>query len=56
MLGVYDLESSGATIRTINDAEFRDFYYSRYGAQRWEEKYERNATVIITRQRDILNR
>jgi len=55
-LSVYDLKPPGPVLRTLSDAEVREFYYAKYGAERWEEEFGRNVSLIISTNQAALTR
>lgn len=55
-LSVYDLKPPGPVLRTLSDAEVRQFYYQKYGAEKWEEDFGRNVSFIITTNQKALSR
>lgn len=55
-LSVYDLKPPGPVLRTLSDAEIRQFYYQKYGAEKWEEDFGRNVSFIITTNQKALSR
>lgn len=55
-LSVYDLNPPGPVLRTFSDGEIRNFYYNLYGAQLWEEGYQRNVSLVVANSQEALDR
>jgi len=55
-LSVYDLKPPGPVMKTFSDSEIRDFYYNLYGAQLWEETFQRNVSVVVASSQAALDR
>jgi hypothetical protein len=36
--------------------QFREFYYRLYGPDRWENEFRRNASLIVAKNRAVLQR
>ena len=53
---MYDLKPPGPVLRTLSDGEIRQFYYAKYGAEKWEEEFGRNVSLIITTNQAALQR
>jgi hypothetical protein len=53
---VYDLKPPGPVLRTLSDAEIRQFYYEKYGAEKWEQEFGRNVSFIITTNTEAFKR
>jgi len=55
-LSVYDLKPPGPVLRTFSDGEIRNFYYNLYGAELWEEGYQRNVSLVVANSQAALDR
>lgn len=53
---VVDLNPPGPVLRTVADDEFRSFYHQRYGAMEWEAVFGRNVSMVVARNRAVLER
>ena len=53
---VADLNPPGPVLRTVADDEFRAFYHRRYGPMQWEAVYGRNVSLVVARNRAVLER
>lgn len=53
---VADLNPPGPVLRTVADDEFRAFYHQRYGPMQWEAVFGRNVSLIVARNREVLER
>lgn len=53
---VADLNPPGPVLRTVSDDEFRAFYHQRYGPMQWEAVYGRNVSLVVARNRAVLER
>lgn len=53
---VYDLNLPGPVLRSISDNEFRAFYRKMYGNATWELTYGRNVSLVVVKNRAVLDR
>lgn len=53
---VYDLNLPGPLLRSVSDDEFRAFYRTLYGNDTWEISYGRNVSLVVVRNRAVLDR
>ena len=53
---VTDLNPPGPVVRTVADDEFRAFYHQLYGPMQWEAVYGRNVSLVVARNRAVLER
>lgn len=55
-ISVADLNPQGPVLRTVSDDQFRAFYHERYGAMQWEAMFGRNVSLVVARNRGVLER
>jgi len=55
-ISVADLNPPGPVLRSVGDDEFRAFYHKRYGALQWEAVFGRNVSLVVVRNRAVLER
>ena len=55
-LSVVDLNIPGRVLRSVSDAEFREYYYKLHGGGKWEEDMRRDVSLVVVKDRSVLQR